>query len=181
MLTPTSRASGFTLIELLVVMVVFALLMAAAMPSYRVWTQNTMTRSAAESFVGGLMVARNEALRRNSTVAFAIDSYTAWHVACTAVTPGCPDTSHIQERAAGEGSSSSVTVTASNGGEVRFDSFGRMSFPVLAAGTTMITFDFDNSKLSASDSRKLRVTVDTGGNVRMCDPKVTDSSDPRKC
>jgi type IV fimbrial biogenesis protein FimT len=27
----------------------------------------------------------------------------------------------------------------------------------------------------------LNIAVNTGGTVRMCDPAVTDSNDPRKC
>ena len=152
-----------------------------AMPTYVVWTQNTLIRSAAESLVNGLQVARNEALRRNSTVEFEAVTRSAWSVSCTVVTPGCPDTDDIQTRSEGEGSSSSVTVDASDRSIVRFDSFGRMIFPVLAPGTTSITFDIDNSNLSASDSRNLQIRVDTGGNVRMCDPNVASSTDPRKC
>lgn len=175
-----SRAEkGFTLIELMVTIVILGLLMALAMPSYSVWIQNTRIRSAAESFVNGLQLARNEAVRRNSSVEFVVGTGSAWTVQCTAITPGCPDTNAIQSRSVGEGSSSDVTVAPSNGGTIRFDSFGRMTSPVPGAGST-VWFNIDNTQLSAADSRDLRITIDTGGNIRMCDPNVS-ASDTRHC
>jgi len=170
---------GFTLIELMIAIALLGLLLAFAMPSYSIWIQNTRIRSAAESFVNGLQLARNEAVRRNANVEFVVGTGSAWTVHCTATSPGCPDIAAIQKRSAGEGSSSSVTVTPSNGGTIRFDSFGRMSFPVPGAGST-VRFNIDNNLLSASDSRDLRVTIDTGGNIRMCDPNVS-APDPRHC
>ncbi|MDP2963026.1 MAG: GspH/FimT family pseudopilin [Sulfurimicrobium sp.] len=173
------KEKGFTLIELMITIAILGLTLALAMPAYTVWIQNTRIRSAAESFVNGLQLARNEGVRRNSNVEFVVGTGSAWTVKCTAVTPGCPDTNAIQSRAIGEGSSSSVTVTPNNGGTIRFDSFGRMIFPVPGAGST-VRFDIDNTLLTAADSRDLRITIDTGGNIRMCDPNVV-APDTRHC
>ncbi|MDO8892662.1 MAG: GspH/FimT family pseudopilin [Sulfurimicrobium sp.] len=173
------KEKGFTLIELMITIAILGLTLALAMPAYTVWIQNTRIRSAAESFVNGLQLARNEGVRRNSTVEFVVGTGSAWTVKCTAVTPGCPDTNAIQNRTIGEGSSSSVTVTPNNGGTIRFDSFGRMIFPVPGAGST-VRFDIDNTLLTAADSRDLRITIDTGGNIRMCDPNVV-APDTRHC
>ncbi|PWB60210.1 MAG: type II secretion system protein GspH [Nitrosomonadales bacterium] len=170
---------GFTLIELMIAIAILGLTLALAMPAYSVWIQNTLIRNATESFVNGLQFARNEAVRRNSNVEFVVGGGSAWSVQCTVISPGCPDTAAIQSRSIGEGSSASVTVTPSNGLTIRFDSFGRMSFPVPGVGST-VSFDIDNTQLSTSDSRNLRVTIDTGGNIRMCDPNVS-SPDPRHC
>ena len=173
------KEKGFTLIELMITIAILGLTIALAMPSYSVWIQNTRIRSAAESFVNGLQFARNEAVRRNSSVEFVVGVDSAWTVQCTAITPGCPDTAAIQSRSVGEGSSTSVTVTDSNGGTIRFNSFGRMIFPVPGVGAT-VSFDIDNTLLSASDSRDLRITIDAGGSIRMCDPNVV-APDTRHC
>lgn len=174
------RDRGFTLVELLIALALMGILLAMAMPSYRTWIQNTRIRTTAESLLNGLQLARNEALRRNANVEFVLNgANSGWDVKCVAISPGCPDTDTIHKRTAGEGSSSSITITASNGGTIRFNSFGRMYSPVPGVGTR-ISFDIDNSLLSTTDSRDLRVTVDTGGNVRMCDPNVA-VSDPRHC
>lgn len=84
------------------------------------------------------------------------------------------------------GKSSSLVDT------VIFNSLGRAS-SVLNAGTTVtdyvsIRLDFTNPvggncqhAATPGPMRCLRVVVSRGGNVRMCDPKVTDATDPRSC
>lgn len=171
---------GFTLIEMMIVVVILSLMLALAMPSYATWIQNTRIRSAAESFTSGLQLARNEAVRRNSDVQFVVGVGSAWTVSCRVVTPGClaADVTAIQRRAVKEGSSSAVTVAASDGATIRFDGFGRMSFPVPVGAR--VSFNIDNNLLLAADSRDLRVTIDTAGNIRMCDPNVV-APDVRRC
>ena len=174
-----NKSAGFSLIELIIVIVLLSLMLALAMPAYAAWVQNTRIRSAAESFVSGLQLARNEAVRRNSNVQFVIGVGSAWTVQCQVVTPGCENVAPIQSRVAKEGSSSSVTVVASDGLTIRFDGFGRMISPVPAIGT-VATFNIDNTQLSAADSRDLRVTVGSAGTIRMCDPNVI-APDVRRC
>jgi type IV fimbrial biogenesis protein FimT len=58
---------------------------------------------------------------------------------------------------------------------VVFNGFGRA-----LDATGMSTIDIDNIT-SGDDYRALRIVVGTGGTLRMCEPKVTASSDPRKC
>lgn len=176
----SSLARGFTLIELMIAVVILGLMVALAMPSYSVWIQNTRVRSATESFLSGLQLARNEAVRRNSSVQFVVGAGSAWTVSCQAVTPGCDAAAvvAIQSRARNEGSSAAVTVTPVNGAgtTVRFSPFGGMSFPVPTAGTT-IAFDL----ALATATRNLRVTVATGGTVRMCEPSIVTVTDTRRC
>lgn len=173
-------ARGFTLIELMIAVIILALMIGFAMPSYSVWIQNTRVRSATESFLSGLQLARNEAVRRNSSVQFVVGAGSSWTVSCQAVTPGCDAAAvvAIQSRARNEGSSAAVTVTPINGAgtTVRFSPFGAMSFPVPGAGTT-IAFDL----ALATATRNLRVTVATGGTVRMCEPGIVTVTDTRHC
>ncbi|MEW6513966.1 MAG: GspH/FimT family pseudopilin [Pseudomonadota bacterium] len=174
----TAAVGGFSLIELMVAITIVALFLMLAIPSFSEWLINTRIRNAAESIANGLQVTRNEAVRRNAAVQFVKGAGTdsSWSVSCVAVTPGCPDTNTIQSRATGEGSSSTITVTPSNGNTVVFDNFGLKSTPVAAS----INFAIDTTDLPAAKSRDLRVTVDAGGNVRMCDPNTT-TPDPRAC
>jgi type IV fimbrial biogenesis protein FimT len=169
-------AGGFTLIELMIALTIIGIFIMLAMPSFSTWLMNTQIRTTAESITNGLQLARNEAVRRNSSVQFVkgagLDS--SWTVSCVAVTPACPDTSPIQMRAMGEGSSASITVTPSDGNTVVFDNFGMLTTPVVAVAR----FDIDGS--NTAQSRELRVTIQSGGNVRMCDPNTT-APDPRAC
>ena len=171
-------ARGFTLIELMIGIVIMSLVTALAMPSYRAWIQNTRIRNSAESILNGLQVARMEAVRRNIPVQLVFGTGSAWTVGCVTVTATCPAT--IQSRTAGEGSSAAITVTSSGGNTFVFDQFGRRSTP--AAGSGTVTLDVDTSTLSSAESRQLRVTVDVGGNTRMCDPDTgVATTDPRHC
>jgi type IV fimbrial biogenesis protein FimT len=198
------RASlrGMTLIELMVVVSVIAFLLVAVGPSIGAWMRNLQVRSAAESVQNGLQLARAEAIRRNLTVRFSLVSDTtnactlstagrAWVVSVDDPTSKCAqalsDTSApriFATYAAGDGRSaaaSSVTFTGrqSNGAtaasSVAFDALGRVT-----SATALARISFDSATAS-DDVRKLQVRVNAGGNIRLCDPLVTATADPRYC
>lgn len=60
--------SGFTLVELMVVVSVFAVLVAAALPAYNDFVRNQRVKTASFELFSSLVLARSEALTRNSTV-----------------------------------------------------------------------------------------------------------------
>lgn len=171
--------SGFTLIEAMIVIAIMAIVMALGMPSYKVWIQNTRIRNAAEAIQNGLKLARAEAVKRNSAVQFSLGTGSAWTVGCVTVTTSCP--ASIQSRSAGDGSSNTITVVAADATTIRFDQLGRMTAPTPVAGFTTIDIDSSTTALAAADSRELRIRVDVGGGIRMCDPNVSATDDPRKC
>lgn len=165
-------ARGFSLIELLVALAVFGILILAAMPSYSSWLQSTKVRNTAESMLSGLQLARSEALRRNTSVEFAIGANSDWTVAVA--TP--PET--IQTRPSGQGShGTAVTVTPAAATRVTFNSLGRI-VPNANGSAPFTQLDFD---VPDSDARVLRLVLGTGGRARMCDPAVGDAADPRYC
>lgn len=173
------QQQAFTLIELLITMALFAVLAAFAIPSYQQMVQNTQIKSAADSILNGLQVARAEAVKRNTDVQFEFRTGSAWTVCISPAGGGsCPSTdgtSTIQSRVENDGSSSNVTINASAAGPYVFDGLG-----LLTSGA--VTFSVDNSALSAADSRDLNVVVSAGGAVRSCDPALDSSgTDPRKC
>lgn len=53
-----NRAKGFTLVELIVAVALFALLLTFAYPSYTSYIQNAQIRTAAESMINVLQLAR---------------------------------------------------------------------------------------------------------------------------
>lgn len=172
------RHGGFTIIELMIALVILSIFIVLAAPSFSTWIMNTRIRTTAESLVNGLQLARNEAVRRNLPVQFVLGAVSDWKV-CVNITPdACPDdTNLIQSRSVGEGSNNSITIVASNGKTVSFNSFGQMTIPAVA-GDSVASFDIDGP--NATESRELRVTIQAGGNIRMCDPKVS-GTDPRAC
>ena len=70
--TNLDRQHGFTLVEVMVAIVILGILFGIALPTYRVWIQNVQIRNAAESIQNGLQLARTEAVKRNTNVAFVL-------------------------------------------------------------------------------------------------------------
>lgn len=193
-------ARGFTLIELAVTLVILGILMMYGIQSYSEWIANTRLRTTAEILSEGLSRARNEAIKRNRLVSiYLVDnlssgcalsaSGTSWVVGLTSPVGGCDVavsdtvTPFIVDKRSGTEMTSGVTVaaTSSTGAAattVVFNGLGRM----VTTGTTPITqINIDSSTLAASKSRDLRIVLTTGGMIKMCDPSITVTTDPRKC
>ncbi|MCG4452060.1 GspH/FimT family pseudopilin [Pseudomonas sp. MMS21-TM103] len=63
---------GFTLIELMITLAVFAVLLAIMVPSYSDMTLGSKLRSQANDLVAGTLLARSEAIKRNSAVRMCV-------------------------------------------------------------------------------------------------------------
>ena len=200
---------GFTLIEVMVVIAIIGILLAIGFPSFMTWLRNVQIRNAAESFQNGLQLARTEALRRNERVSFWLVSLTnpkimdnscarsnvglSWVVSrddpsgLCATDESDATAPRIVAKKTGADGSAKVTVEAlSSGGAaascVTFNGFGRPEATCSdgAASNLITQFSFASSE-SDANTRNLQVRVAPGGVVRMCDPAVGDTSDPRHC
>jgi len=193
------RQRGVTLLELMLGIVLMAMLLAMAVPSYTSWIRNTHNRTAAESVLNGLQFARNEAVRRNTLVRFNLTDSSgavAWTVGCVVVSATCPAV--IQSRTADEGSDQArvgvnkdviptptpatqfdVALSAGSGlkAGVTFNGFGRV--PNDNVGDDFTRADVTN--VVSSSARRYVVLVGAGGQIRMCDPKRPFASDPQGC
>ncbi len=166
---------GVTLIELLIAVIITAILLSVALPSFKAWVQNSQIRTATESIQNGLQLARAEAVRRNEPVNFILGNKTDWTVS-TVADPGNP----IQSRLSSEGSTNvDITVTPSGATTVTFNALGRVTNS--ATAPTQFVLDVPTSILPANESRELRINIESGGQIRSCDPNISDSNDPRKC
>jgi type IV fimbrial biogenesis protein FimT len=83
-----NRAQGMTLIELLTAVLVVAILMGLAVPSFREFTQNNRTIAATNELVTALNLARSEALRRATTTVVCASANQATCSGSTTWTPG---------------------------------------------------------------------------------------------
>lgn len=175
MLVRAHSVRGFTLIELMIAIAILGLTLAVAAPSVSTWTQNAQIRTAAENIRSGLQLARNEAIRRNANIRFTLAASGAgWAV--TAESDGAV----VQSMPSNEGTSNVTVATFPAGaGAVVFNGFGRSATTIMANPLTRI--DLDNASLDAADSHELAVVIEDGSEIKMCDPKATDSKDPRKC
>lgn len=180
-----ARSTGFSLIELMIAVIIIGIVLSMSISSYRTWIQNTKIRATAESIQNGLQLARSEAIKRNTMVQFNFRERAAWTVCVRPVIPGpCPnpdDATTIQSRMEKEGGSEDIVVTPTpSGTRVTFSNFGRVDNS--STGPDPFTsLDIDNTLLTGSDKRNLRILLSSGGNTRMCDPKFSYPSDPKGC
>jgi type IV fimbrial biogenesis protein FimT len=170
MLTPHRRyagARGFTLIELLTVITVAGVLLAVVAPAMREQLANFRVRSAAEAMISGVNFARAEAARRNGRVEFLLSSTgSGWSVRDASAQV-------IQSRS--DEGSENITVTSSNG------ELGVVFLPTGIADASIARLQRITVASSLGQAQQRQIDILGGGLVRMCDPGVTDSTDPRAC
>nr|WP_295079699.1 GspH/FimT family pseudopilin [uncultured Roseateles sp.] len=196
------HSRGVTLVELIVTLAILSLLLMVAAPNVSAWVRNTQIRNVATSILTGVQRARAEAIRRNAPMRFSLVSLSdssvmdgscklseagvAWVVSqdnpaglCGVAVSETTAPRIVDKHASGSGGKW-VTV---NGNQVDgkdahtliFNGFGR------SAGPEPISWiDIDNDT-PGPDYRALRIVIGAGGTVRMCEPGVTNASDPRKC
>lgn len=187
---------GISLIELLIGLAIVGILMFVGVPAFSGFLQNTQIRNAAETTMSGIALARAEALRRNRTVRFQlVSSLTSgctlsatgmnWIISLADPTGLCDvapsETSApqiIQKKSSSEGTEN-VTAVATGGSLITFNGLGR------AATASIDEINFSNStgtcELDGGTMRCLRILISSGGQVKLCDPKVTAATDPRRC
>ncbi len=180
----TPNQAGISLVEVMVVVFIVGILIAAGIPSFTTWVQNTQIRTATEGLLNGLQTAKNEAIRRNACMQVVISNKTAWTVnPCSA-----PDTvPPFAQRAAEEGSVNADTGRIPPTSDtVSFNALGRVVNPNPSDGTPVINqIDVCNPTMTGSQAgemRQLRIEIPTGGSIKMCDPNPSVAAgDPRRC
>lgn len=188
------RQSGFTLIELMIAVVIVGILLMVGVTSYGTWSQNQQVRVAAESIIDGMQLARAEAVKRNTTTRIVLcgAASSSWEIlaasaaapqptasmACGAGSNALVGEERVQERSAQEGSrNAQIQVTPNGATTVTFNSMGRVAANA-DASAAITQVDVSNP----NGDRPLRITVSTGGSLRMCDPSPKlQAGDPRAC
>ncbi len=181
MLTPAyhaTRQRGFTIIELMVTGVVLAILLTIGLPSFNQFIVRNQVRASAEALQNGVQLARAEAVRLNAKVRFTLGAGTSSSWGVNVDSGGAL----VQEsRASGEGGSASVTTTRTpaNATQITFNGLGRVVANTDASATLTAV---DVSVSGAPPNSTLRIQVSSpGGQVRICDPSVTGTTDTRRC
>lgn len=177
-MTTLYRQRGISIIEAMIVVTVLVIMLTLSAPMGAEWLANSRIRSASESMLAGLQIARAEAVRRNVAVEFALNAVpaTGWTVR-TALSG-----EEIQTRAAGEGTADvTVSVSPSGATRVSFDGLGRRTVNIDASDPIdRLDLDLPASVLAADKTRDLRLQLGLGGQIVMCDPNAT-GSDVRTC
>jgi type IV fimbrial biogenesis protein FimT len=190
-----NRQAGMSLIELMIGIVVLAILLALGAQTFSRWTQSSQIRNAAEAIHNGLMLARAEAVRRNTAVRFQLvttttsacalsDTGANWVVSldsaagkCDAAPSDNVDPRIVQVRSAAEGSRNAA-VNAGGVSLITFNGTGQATGGAPAA--INVTNPTGGACAPGGPMRCMRVTVATGGQIRMCDP-ARAADDPQGC
>ena len=190
-----NRQGGMSLIELMIGIVVLGILLALGAPTFSRWTQSSQIRNSAEAIHNGLMLARAEAVRRNTTVRFQFvatttsacalsDTGANWVVsldspagACDAAPSDNVAPRIVQVRSAAEGSRNAA-VNAGGVSLIAFNGTGQATGGAPAA--INVTNPTGGACAAGGPMRCMRVTVATGGQIRMCDP-ARAADDPQGC
>jgi type IV fimbrial biogenesis protein FimT len=202
------RQRGVTLIELIIAVTITGVLLAVAVPNITSWINNSQIRTASDTMLSGLHMARSEALGRNAVVRFQLTSTldssctlsltgTNWVVSLADPTSKCdvaPDPSGVTapqtiQKKSGAESTPRAVISATGASVVYFNGFGRLSAMVSGSAVTNMTqIDISNTTggtcaASGGTMRCLRILISSGGNVKLCDPAVAVSvpPDPRYC
>ncbi|MDH2919238.1 MAG: GspH/FimT family pseudopilin [Sideroxydans sp.] len=171
-----ARAAGFSLVEAMIAISIAGILMAAGIPSFQAWMKNTQVRTAAESVLNGLQLARAEAASRNAQVSFTLAANT-WAVEVLADAPSNIAYKKVQSNAL----NSQIIATAKT---LTFDGMGK----VTPAANATVIIDVQNpaggacsTANSTSGVRCMQIQVKAGGAVRMCDPALSLATNPQGC
>jgi type IV fimbrial biogenesis protein FimT len=146
---PQERARGFTIIELLITVALLAVLITLAAPSFREYTASQRVKTASFDLFSSLMLARSEAIKRNTNIAVTPASG-GWQNGWTVDAGGA----QLNQQAAYTG----LTFTGP-AGAVTFTGTGRLS----AAATSFQV----GSTVSGVTPRCIRIDLSGRPNTKM--------------
>jgi type IV fimbrial biogenesis protein FimT len=129
---------GFTLTELMIVVVVFSVLVAAALPSYNEFVRNQRVKNASFDVFSSLVLARSEAITRNKAVTLAPVTAGTWASGWTVTADAGATVLRTQEAIPG------ITITVVGPASFVYAGTGRLSsaigtFELTAAGSSITT------------------------------------------
>ena len=128
---PRARGAtrGFTLVEMMTVVSILAVMLGILAPSFSGFLASQQAKALTYDLTADLMLARNEALKRNVTVSIT-RSGSGWEQGWTVATVAT-----AQQLSRRNAAAPSVTVTGAPA-SIRFDPNGRVSLPL---GTVRIS------------------------------------------
>ncbi|KQX91417.1 hypothetical protein ASD34_26610 [Variovorax sp. Root473] len=172
----------------------FAVLFMLAYPSYASFIRNAQVRTAAESVLNGLQLARAEAIRRNSNVRFtltnksngvALAGGTDW--ALYGALPDTPTNLNdlVQEHLEGNASSNARVQVSTTVGTKAADPGAGMPATITFTGLGRLTTATTTRQIditgATTDVRRLAIILAPGGDIRMCDPGHSLATNPQGC
>lgn len=173
--TKAQHLRGFTLIELMVTLAIVAILAMVAVPNFTAFQRNSELTSMANNLVGGMNMARTEAMKRNTNALVAPISGTdwagGWRVFVDVNRDGTFNTGDILINTY-PALPSYIVVTASNP-QALFNGSG-YSFDGNTLSNLTISIERNDVPAGQTLDQTRRVKVATTGRVRSC--KGTDTT-----
>ena len=171
-------ARGFTLIELLVVLVLLAVMLTLATPSFLAFQRNAELTSAANSFMAALSVARAEAMKRQLRAFVVPASGNNWasgwrvfvdadsNVTSGSVAAGAGDI--IISEPVALPATIGITASTFGDGTTAYAMFNGSGF------MTLVDKSFQTGSIDLSNgSESRRVIANPTGRMRVCKPAET--------
>lgn len=182
--------AGFTLIELMVTLTVLAVMLGIAAPLLIDFVRNNKVRAVANTLQNGLRTAQTEAVRRSQQVVFVLTNATPsgdtpvaaaangkYWAAYTVVPDSSNESMALLDTGVLNDVGSEVAITGP--AVLCFSSLGRLNKND-APGITGASCELPSGGPAQAygvaltqATRSLRVLVNVGGQVRMCDPGKT--------
>lgn len=167
---------GFTLVELLIGMVIMAILMLFALPTYRDFMGNTRIRNTADSLAHGVRLAQVEAIKLNQNVTFEVDPAVGWTIRDLAATD-----LHVEPFS---DTSGQILVDPRPAGAIKltYSPLGQFIAPTNPDDGTPVITSIRVTHTTMATPNDLRVTTDPAwGSTRVCEPRFTFPADPAGC
>ncbi len=160
---------GFTLIEVMTVIAIMGILLAIAVPSFKIYFEKYRTKRAAETLAAFLVSAKSESIKRNANVRVVFQTENSGETWCagmtTASTCDCATVNACQLQS--DGVDRTVRSADFRGVILDDPEDGDMFGFTHQRGTV----NGDTVRLESADSGyKMRVTVSTTGRIRLCSP-----------
>ncbi len=194
------------MIELLIVVVIVGVLAVIAAPALSSWIQNAQIRTTADAIQNGLQLARGEAVHLNTLMRFQLTTTTDnscalsttnsnWVVsqldptgACasapSSVTNFVGDPLIVQVRPSAEGSGSAVDAAGQS--VICFNGLGKQAINAACPAPATVTISVTNPtggtcRQVGGPMKCLNVVVSSAGQIRMCDPSLSQAANPAGC
>ena len=175
------KTRGFTLVELLIGMVILAILMLFALPTFRDFMGNTRIRNTADSIANGIRLTQVEAIKRNRIVTFVIDPAVGWSIVDPDPDPalGGPVTDEPFSDTSGQ-----VVVAPNPAGTVKltYSPLGQFLTPINPDDLSPVMTSVRVTSSAMAAPHDLRVVADPafGVGIRVCDKRFA-TTDPSGC